>query len=1403
MQSLPVTPQTDIYALGVLLYELLVGGHPFPDTSPAELVVKHLQEPLPYVRDSKPELPAALDGVIQRATAKNPEARYPSASALAADYWRALQLEVEESDVPEEAIYNPYKGLRAFQEADADDFFGREALTGQLLAHLAAPGAAGRFLAVVGPSGSGKSSVVKAGLVPALRKGALPGSDQWYIVETHPGASPLQELQLALMSISADPGADIGELLKLDETGLLRAVQATLPGKDSQLLLVIDQFEELFILVEKEDYCNHYLEILRHAVSDGGGQVRVVFTLRADFYDRPLKHPAFGKLVEACTAVVLPLSNEELEQVIQHPAERVGTMLEKGLVQEIIKDVADQPGALPLLQYALTELFERRAGRMLTNQAYHSIGGVLGALGRRAEEVYSDLAPGGREVARQLFLRLVTLGEGAGDTRRQVQRSEVQSLFSKQISSLDQVVDAFGKARLLSFDHDPVSRAPTVEVAHEALLSEWRRLVEWLDQDRADIRMQRVLGNAANEWLISGHESSYLLRGSRLDQFEAWEETSNMPLTHEEQEYLETSLAERREREAMETERLAREAAAERRSRNFLRGLVAVMAVAAVVAIVLSIYAFNQQGLARSEADQRATQQAVAESEAKARATQQAIAEEEAQARGIAEEQALEDRDRAVEAEQDALEQGEEALHQAAIGLASQAELQAKGRAPETSVLLALEAQENYPYTWQAERALGNAILNNRLRMVMQYDFTFQGVEWSSDGSKILIGGIKWDEEGKKIDANAHVLDASTGEELLRITEGTNMANWSPDERSILAFNEDDVIVRVWDVESRTTRLTLDENDIGGGLNMSYADWEPWSPNGDRFLIFNTNGLVKIFDTHSGEVLQTLSGHEGELSGDQFRRVDQVMWSPKGDLVAVLSTAENIVVIYQAYSGEALYTIPLGFENSDGTRFGSWSPSGDRFVIRGWEGTKVYETATGRQLLDLSVPQNFCVRVVWSADGSHILTIDNPESVTVWDAESGQELLRIRDVVFVLHGDLSPSGDLAAIADGNGSVNVWDVASGQVMHKLSGTFGYATWVQFSPDGERLLALGDDNMINILDLTEASFSIPISTCLVITQPAWSPDNQQIAFTANCPPDYPVKIWDANSGEKLFELPTQNDAGDVIWSPSGDRILITYLDSRFMVWDALSFELLYTFTGQEGEVWVSEWSPDGSQIATGYTDGTVVVWDSSNGEEIITFVGHTGGQINSARWSPDGSRLMSTNDQGEAIIWDAATGKVLLELFSGEFKNAVPDSAWTKDGERVVIFSTDGYVRIFDSTTGDKIFEFFTRSGSSITHFSLSPNGERMVIGGNDSLATVWDVATGVEIINYEVDGYVWPTYSPDGSQVLIGSTEGQWGKLQVFPVWDSLEDLTEYAKECCVVRELTPGERDVFGLPPAD
>jgi WD40 repeat protein len=1001
-----------------------------------------------------------------------------------------------------------------------------------------------------------------------------------------------------------------------------------------------------------------------------------------------------------------------------------------------------------------------------------------------------------------------------------VPRQELESLSNAQPTVINTVINEFGRARLLTFDRDLVTRGPTVEVAHEALLAEWQRLREWLDQSRADIRMQRVLGNAANEWLASGQEASFILRGTRLDQFEAWAATTDMALTQVEGDYLEASLAERRTREAAEEERLAREAAMERRSRNFLRALVGVFAVAAIVAVGLTIFAFNQQGIAQSEADQRATaevvaleerqealnqadaratQQAVAEAEAEARATQQAIAETEADARAVAEGQALEERDRAVEAEQDA-------LVQASIGLASQSELESGGPAPERAVLLALEAVENYPYTWQAEKALGNAILKSRLRVVMPYDDRFQSVGWSADGSQILISGMEVISENplQWINANARMLDATTGEELLRITDGEpNMARWSPDELSILAVNEQDVLVKVWDVGSGTARLTLDIEDIGAGLNTNPIGWQTWSPVGDRFLIYTVDGLVKIFDARTGETLQTLSGHEGLVHESIGISISSAQWSPRGDLVAVSSFGDNSVIVYQADTGKALYTIPGGFEDNL-VILGSWSPSGDRFVTRGVGGAKVYDAATSRQLLNLSFPQTKCVQAIWSPDGSHILTLDGWESATVWDAESGQELVRITDIVYVLNVDWSPSGDYAAVAGADGFVHILDPITGQIVYKLAVTFGWANWLLFSPDSERILAVGDDNTINILDLTEATMSVPISSCDNLIGSAWSPDCQRVAFGAMCPPDYPVKIWDSMSGEELFEI--RGDAGmpvSIAWSPSGDRIGITYDGlPGSMIWDAFSGKKLLTLTGHENEMWDLDWSPDGGRVATASEDKKVIVWDSTTGDDLITFSGHQY-PVYSLAWSPDGSRMISTSNEGEAIIWEAATGKVLLQLFTEEFTSAVSDAKWTKDGQRVIVLSADGFVRIFDAESGKKLDQFLTPSASSITSFSLSPTEERVIIGGHDGAAKVWNIATGTEMLSYEVGGYVDPIYSPDGTRVLIGNTEGYWGKVQVFPTWDSLEELIEYAKGCCVVRELTPGEREVFGLPPRE
>ncbi|MBF8285223.1 MAG: putative Calcium/calmodulin-dependent protein kinase, partial [Anaerolineales bacterium] len=362
IRSETVRPQADIYSLGIMLYELLTGARPFQGPTPIDLIQQHLTAPLPPLAAHRAGLPAVLDTVIARATAKDPRDRYSDIPGLLADLRRvvaggpaavldSMYRVPADGELPEPE--NPYKGLRAFGEADSADFFGRETLTQQLLARLAEGGDLARFLAVVGPSGSGKSSVVKAGLIPALRRGGLPGSENWFVVELLPGAHPLEELETALLRIAVNPptesthGLTLLAQLREDTRGLLRAVRRVLPNDDvTELVLVIDQFEEVFTLLEDEATRAHLLNSLVTAVLDERSRVRVIITLRADFTDRPLQYVDFGELVRQRSEFVLPLTPDELERAITAPAERVGLKLEPGLAAAILRDVNDQPGAL-------------------------------------------------------------------------------------------------------------------------------------------------------------------------------------------------------------------------------------------------------------------------------------------------------------------------------------------------------------------------------------------------------------------------------------------------------------------------------------------------------------------------------------------------------------------------------------------------------------------------------------------------------------------------------------------------------------------------------------------------------------------------------------------------------------------------------------------------------------------------------------------------------------------------------------------------------------------------------------------------------------------------------------------------------------------------------------------------
>ncbi len=489
-------------------------------------------------------------------------------------------------DAPIAAV-NPFKGLQAFVEADSERFFGRERLVAELVRRIAD---GTRLVALVGASGSGKSSALHAGLVPAIRKRAADDGSTWLVAQMVPGSRPLQEAEAALLRSTLDSPDSLTELLADPENGLLRACLRILHDDGTRLLLVIDQFEELFTLGATQQERDRFIRNLEVLADDPYGRVVVAVGLRADFYGRPLEYPVFAQLMADGIANVVPLTPDELEMAAEAPAARVNTRLESALMVQLLHDVAGQTGGLPLFQYALTELFDRRHGAVLTLDTYQAMGGVSGAIARRAEDLFLALGSTERDAVKQLFLRLVTIVEQGSWARRRVSGSEIVTIATDLVS-LQDVIDQFATHRLLTLDRDPVSGSPTVEVAHEALLHQWPRLRRWIDEGQHDVATHARLTIAMSEWETSGHQSDYLLSGQRLTDYETWSAVSSLRPSTAEQTFLDRSIVQRESESRAEEERVAREIRLGRTARRRLweLGTVVMVVVAGLVASAIVV----------------------------------------------------------------------------------------------------------------------------------------------------------------------------------------------------------------------------------------------------------------------------------------------------------------------------------------------------------------------------------------------------------------------------------------------------------------------------------------------------------------------------------------------------------------------------------------------------------------------------------------------------------------------------------------------------------------------------------------------------------------------------------------------------------------------------------------------
>ena len=1082
-------------------------------------------------RWARDEAAKRVSAVAGRAAAGRAELRFMEAELAGG----VAQLQTardwgEPAEEDGERVVCPFKGLASFEAADAPYFFGRERLVAELVARLVgAP-----LLAVVGPSGSGKSSVVRAGLLPALAGGVLPGSDDWPQVLIRPGEHPAHELRRAIDGVVAE-----------------------------RYVLAVDQFEETFTVCRDEAERERFVADLVRASRPEAGAV-VVIALRADFYGRCAAHPALSRLLAANHVLVGAMRQSELQRAIVGPAQRVGLHVEPELVDALVKDTENEPGALPLLSTALLELWRRRDGRRLRYAAYKESGGVHKAVARLAEDGYARLEESQKPLARTALLRLAEVEPEGGVERRRLPLDEFDA----------DVIGRLADARLLTVS------AGTVEFTHEALLREWPRLRQWIEDDREDLKVHRSLSAAEREWMRLGRDEGVLFRGAQLEEAREWAERGDPGPTEAESAFLDASLeCEHRE---------------QRRHRRNLTIAFGALALGLVIVAAIAAVAVNGR---RDAEDQRNI------------ASSRALALQSANTLDADPSLALTLALRAVDSSP--TEQAVAALRDATVAVREVAALPVDSLTARTA---ALSADGSLVVGGGDDGIVGvwDALTRRRLAEWRAGHGALLTARYAPGGQQLALGF----EDGTLAVAEGSL---ETPRTVLRVSGApVESVAYSGDGRRIAAGLGDGSVRVIAAGGGSEVRLSGHEGPVLG-LGMDEE--------GARVVSAGADGSVRLWSVEDGAEERALHAGEPEQADAEF--------SPDGRTIVSVGF-DGWIRLWDTSTGTQEGRIRGSGRELEAAAF---SPDGSRFAAAGHEGVvRVWSTAGGPPVAELRGQGSRVYDVGFGATADRVVSAGEDGSARIWDAGRTQVWQAPQDTSNI---NFSPDGRSLSGGSGDGSARVWEAAGGREVATLPGPAGYTT-ARYSPTSNEVVVANDAeasvSVWPVAGKVEAIDTVPEGDLMNAAR--FGHDGEQVVYVDG---KSRIVVHDLTSGDDIALAGAPKDIWDVQLSPDGSRVAAGGETGDVLIWRLdRPNEPDVVAEGHTGHLNAVAYGP-GGRIASAGSDRTIRIWDE-RGTELALLQGHDdeistvlftndGGRILSS--SQDGTVRLWDVDGGDAL------------------------------------------------------------------------------------------------------------------------------------------------------------------------